>query len=252
MTGEAADVVRLEQSATNGVWRLLLDRPPVNAFGMEMYRSLITALQRLQGQREARCIIVGSAIDGRFCAGADTKELAALNATPSDASIWSQRDALTQMYLRDLESLNVPTIAAIDGYAVGAGFVLASLCDIRVATPRAWFSIPEIDVRRAGGPLHAMRVLPQGTVRYMYLARARLPAERAYQLGFVDELVEDGTALAAAERIAAQVASAPADVLREAKGALRLIEELPTATGLQVERLYSHRMASLGLGESSG
>jgi enoyl-CoA hydratase len=249
MTGRAADFVRLERGETKGVWRLLLDRPPVNAFGLDMYRSLISALDRVQDLPDPRCLVVGSAIDGRFCAGADTKELAALNAMPSDASVWSERESLTAEYLRRLESLTVPTVAAVDGYAVGAGFVLASLCDIRVATPRAWFSIPELDVRRASGPLHAMRLLPQGTVRYLYLARARLSAERAYQLGFVDELVDDGTALAAAERIAAQVAATPADVLREAKNALRLIEELPVATGLKVERLYSYRMAGLGLGE---
>jgi enoyl-CoA hydratase len=249
MSQHEADIVRLEQGPAAGVWRLLLNRPPVNAFGRGMYRALIAAFDRIQEDDDARCVIVGSAIAGKFCAGADTGELASLNsATSSDVSEWSEREALTQDYLRRLDSLTVPTVAAIDGYAVGAGFVLASLCDIRVATPRSWFSIPELDVRRAGGARHAMRVLPQGTVRLLYLTRGRLQAERAYQLGFVDELVADGMALAAAGRIAADIAAAPAGVLREAKAALRLMEELPVAEGLQVERQYSRRMAGLGAG----
>lgn len=251
MTGREGEIIRLEKSGMTGVWRLLLDRPPVNAFGLGMYRALIAAVERIQEDREARCIIVGSAIDGKFCAGADTKELAALNSAPSDTSAWSQREALTRKYLRALESLTVPTVAAVDGYAVGAGFVLASLCDIRVATPRSWFSIPELDVRRAGGALHAMRVLPQGTVRHLFLTRGRLPAERAYQLGFVEELAENGRALAAAERIAGEIAAVPAEVLREAKDALRLMEELPMTAGQQVERLYSYKMAGPGPGGSA-
>jgi enoyl-CoA hydratase/carnithine racemase len=248
MSERTTGIVRLEQGPTGGVWRLLLDRPPVNALGRDMYRALIAALDRVQQDPDARCVVVGSAVDGKFCAGADIRELATLNSAPSDTSAWSEREALIQEYLGMLDSFTVPTVAAVDGYAVGAGFVLASLCDIRVATTRSWFSIPELSVRRAGGARHAMRVLPQGTARLLYLTRGHLQAERAYQLGFVDELVADGAALAAAGRIAAEIAAVPADVLREAKAALRLMEELPVTAGLQVERQCSRRMAGLEAG----
>jgi enoyl-CoA hydratase len=239
------ELVRVERGTTPGVWRLLLDRLPVNAFSADLYRAVLAALTRLDAEPALRCLIIGSAVDGVFCAGADTKELAALNAAADDSGQWQSRDALTAEYLRRIQAYPVPTIAAVDGYAVGAGFVLASLCDVVVASRRSWFSIPELAVRRAGGARHAMRVLPQGVVRHLYLAQARLDADRAYQLGFVQELADDGTALSVADRIAERVSTVPAGVLREAKSALGWMEELATAPGVQIERLYSQRMAGL-------
>lgn len=236
-------LVHVEPGGAAGVWHVVLDRPPVNAFSFALYEELLAAFDRVEADGDLRCLVLASAVDGAFSAGADTKELAVLNSGPADEKAWSTRDALTTEYLRRLATFGVPTIAAVDGYAIGAGFVMASLCDIRVASHRARFSIPELAVHRAGGARHAMRVLPAGVVRHLYLTRDSLDAARAHELGLVTELVPDGTARNAADQIAVRIAETPAVVLREAKAALQLMEELPTEAGVQVERLYSRRMA---------
>lgn len=236
-------LVLVEPGTAPGVWHLLLNRRPVNAFSTLLYEACLAAFDRLEAESDLRCLVIGSTVDGAFCAGADTKELGTLTADPGDESAWSRREALTMQFLRRVEEFPVPTIAAVDGYAVGMGFVIASLCDMRIASDRAWFSIPELAVRRAGGARHAMRVLPQGTVRWLYFTRGRLDAVRAYQLGLVESLVDGGAARAEADARAGEIAEVSAAVLREAKAALRLMEELPTWSGVQVERLHSRRMS---------
>jgi enoyl-CoA hydratase len=243
---------RLERGTADGVWRLTLDRLPVNAFGIELYRSVIAALDEVRADPDARCLVIRSAIDGAFSGGADTKELAALTAEPPDAPAWAEREALTAAYLERIEAIPVPVVAAIDGYAIGAGFVLASLCDIRIASRRAWFSIPELAVRRAGGPRHALQVLPEGTVRQLFFTGGRLEADRAYQLGFIEELVDTGTVDKRADAVAAEIARSSAPVLREAKEMLRRVRAAGPDGAAEVERLSSRRMAAEAFPDGGG
>src|SRR3546814_11620425 len=85
----------------------------------------------------------------------------------------------------------MPVIAVIDGYALGAGMVIASLCDLRIASDEARFGLPEIAGGTVGGARHLLRVLPQGTVRHLALTGEHLSAERARQLGFVEQVRSD-------------------------------------------------------------
>src|SRR3546814_9114796 len=89
--------------------------------------------------------------------------------------------------------LPMPVIAVIDGYALGAGMVIASLCDLRIASDEARFGLPEIAGGTVGGARHLLRVLPQGTVRHLALTGEHLSAERARELGFVEQESEAHT-----------------------------------------------------------
>lgn len=247
--GPAEDFVQTAPTSLPGVWELVLARPPVNAFDRALYRSMTAALDALAADPETTCVLIRSAIPGAFSAGADARELASLTEAPDTDGAWAERESLTRKFLDRVRSFPVPLIAVVDGYAVGAGFVLASLCDIRIATPVSWFSIPELALSRAGGARHGLRVLPQGIVRTMYFARARLSAERACALGFVHELVDGPQVLQVAYALAGDIADTPAGALRDAKAALQQGEELPVDDGVHLERLYSQRMASRPIGE---
>lgn len=244
--------IAVKSSGVDGVWELLLDRPPVNAFSAKLYAELLEALSTLAERDDLRCVIVASALEGGFCAGADTKELAALTSRQFTPVRWDDREAVSRGVLAALEQFPVPTVAAIDGYAVGFGFVLASLCDVRYATTRSWFSIPELDVARLGGAAHAMRLLPPGIVRSMYFEGSKLPAQAAASFGMLNGVVEPAdlwhTVMEAAKRIARHDRYA----LRQAKRVLRKMEHQPLESADTIERLFSFRLAARGLRDEGG
>jgi len=236
-------LVHLHESA-GGVWRLLLDSPPVNAMSEAMYEAILRALDHVEQRDDFACLMVGSSLEGKFCGGADTNGLAELKEAAGSARRWEEHERLVDSFVARSAAISAPTVAVVDGYAVGAGFVLASQCDLRVVSDRAWFSIPELSVDRCGGARHALRVLPQAIVRSMYFQGVRLDARRAYDLGFVNEVVAPEELWSAAENVAAEIARHAPSTLRLAKTALNRGQELTTSDGYQLEALYSFRLAN--------
>jgi enoyl-CoA hydratase len=244
VSSDADGLVRVQPTAVEGVWQLLLNRPPANAMSMAMYKAVMEALDALEKREDLACLLIGSASEGRFCAGADTKELAALTHEGYSMQLWEEREATARAFVTKVGDFAYPTIAVIDGYAIGAGFVLASQCDIRIASNRAWFTIPELDVSRLGGAVHALRVLPQGIVRSMYFQGTRLEADKAASIGFINEIVAPealwNTAIDAGREVARRLPRS----LRMAKRALNLGQSESIETGYELERLYSFRLAA--------
>jgi enoyl-CoA hydratase len=230
----------LRISVEDGVGRLLLDRPPVNAFSFAFYGQMTAALKDLERQGEVRCLMIGSALEkGTFSAGADINDFRAAAAKPDSGE---EREATVTAMQHAVREFIYPTVAVVDGAAVGAGCVLATLCDIRIASTRAWFSIPEVEVTRVGGPHHLRRLLPEGVMRRLYFAAERLPAERAYQLGFVQELTSPEECWPAAERLAKRIAGMSPVGLRLGKKAINEGEYLSIWEGYTLEQQISYRL----------
>jgi len=232
----------LQVTVANGVARVLLDRKPVNAFNFAFYGHMSDALDELAARDDLGVLLLGSAVDKVFSAGADIKDFKAVAAKPDSGEV---REAAVSRMLHAVREFPYPTVAVVDGAAVGAGAVLASLCDIRVATTRAWFSIPEIDVTRIGGGHHLRRLLPEGELRRLFFTAERLPAERAFQLGMVQELTEPDQVWAAADRLAATIAGKSRIGLRLGKRALNDTEFLSLWDGYTLEQQYSFRLGRL-------
>lgn len=115
-------------SPNDGIFFLSLTRPEArNAIGRQLLRELRECLVNLSKERSTRCVVVRSTAPGVFCAGADLKERAAM--TQQEAAQFVQ-DLRGTMSL--LEELPMPTVAAVDGYALGGGAELALACDLRV------------------------------------------------------------------------------------------------------------------------
>jgi enoyl-CoA hydratase/carnithine racemase len=187
--------------------------------------------------------VLRSASERVFCAGADISELGTLTGRDAvDAD--EARQVLARETFDSILSLPQPTIAVIDGPAIGAGAVIASCCDIRLASTGASFQLPEVAVGRCGGARHLMRHLPQSVVRRMYFTAERLGASDAERYGFVELVNDDGAStLDAALALAKRIAQHSPLALRLGKEALNLAEPLPVQEGYALEQQYTLRLA---------
>jgi enoyl-CoA hydratase/carnithine racemase len=219
-----------------------LARQPVNALSSSFYEEIAAALQRVADDDEVHVVVLRSASERAFCAGADVAELATLTG-PEAVEADQRRQALARRVFDQLLDLPQPSIAVLDGPAIGAGAVIASCCDMRVGSPRARFVLPEIDVARCGGARHLMRHLPQGIVRRMYFTAEPLGHDDAFRLGFLDAIIDSDAVFDFARARAHALAGRSPLALRLGKRAIDESEELPVRDGYAREQEYTLRLA---------
>lgn len=214
---------------------LTIDRPEArNALNPASSQLLYAALAEFEADGNARVAIVTGSGTKAFCAGADLRGVIDSDATlaqralsPSDASL-----------VRD-PGLTKPVIAAVNGYALGGGFELALICDIRICSKDASFSLAEVTIGSmpgSGGTQRLPRIVAPGIATYLALTGDRIDAAEAYRIGLVTKVTESvdlmTEAFAIAERIAA---NAPLSV-KAVRQALRQGQDVPLAHGLIYER----------------
>lgn len=234
------DGIAVEQDGS--IARIVIDRPPVNAISTTMYESLSSVLSDIHGREDVDVVLLCSAQENIFCAGADIKELEQI--VNSDTSeLDERRQLLAREAYELLLNLAQPTIAVINGPALGAGAVLSACCDIRIGSTKARIGLPEINVARCGGGRHMMRILPQGVVRRMYFTGRPLDAATAHHLGALDEVREPGEEMQAALELASVIASKSPFALRMAKRALNASESMSITEGYVIEQAYTLQLA---------
>ncbi|WP_434966710.1 enoyl-CoA hydratase/isomerase family protein [Janibacter indicus] len=223
-----------------GVVEVVLDRPEaMNAVSTQMATALTAAGASLAEDTSVRAVVLTSSHDKAFCVGADLKERNGL----TDEQLRAQRPGNRLAY-RALLDLPVPTIAAVDGYAMGGGCELALACDLIVAGPRALFALPEVSVGvipgGGGTQLMTRRIGWSRAADLIFTAR-RIDAEEALRLGLADRFVDDakGEALALASTIAKH---SPVGV-RNAKAAMRGGLDVSLDEGLDLEDARWHDTA---------
>jgi len=197
------DKVIIENNGPVRIFRL--NRPAVrNCVDGETAVGLAEAIEAFAADGDARVLVVTGAGDLAFCAGADLK---------NPWSLLEHRfvDAAGPMGFARLDP-GKPTIAAINGYCFAGGFELAAWCDFRVAAANAEFGclsrrwgVPYTD----GGTQRFARIMGLGNALYLLETGARIDARRARQMGFLQEVVPEGQALARALELAGVIASYP-------------------------------------------
>ena len=226
-------LVRLERHP-DGVVGLVLDRPSaLNAVSTAMARALTEATAELAADPSVRAVVVSSSSPKAFCVGADLKERNRL----SDDELRRQRLVTAPAY-RGVLDLEMPVVAAVDGFALGGGCEIALACDLVVAGRSAVLGLPEVAVGvipGGGGTQLLTRRLGWSRAADLVLTARRVEAEEAYRLGLVDRLVDAGTAGAEALSLAAQIAANSPVGVRQAKRAMRLGMDVPLAAGLAIE-----------------
>jgi enoyl-CoA hydratase len=170
--------------------RITLDRPEKrNALSIALSDELIGAIDRVQSSTAVKVLVIQGAGD-TFCAGDDITEMYEWG----DANGVMRRARLYQTMANSLEELDKVTVAAVDGFAVGGGLEITMACDFVVATQRARWGMPEVDVGITpgwGGTTRLARLIGRRMTKEINLLGALHPAARAVQLGLWNRVVPD-------------------------------------------------------------
>lgn len=216
-----------------------LSRPPVNALGHELRTELIDAFDRVQDLDDTRAAVLAAA-GPVFCAGADLKEKAA---TPAPGGRARSNRLIGEGFFSVLDGVK-PVIAAVQGGALGAGFVLAACCDVIIASDQAFFAMPEIDVGQGGGASFLQRILPAPIMRRMMLTGERVPAGELYRLGAVQQVVPAADLMPSAMALAETIAAKPPAAVRAIRASFGTVAALSPHEGFAVEQRYTDGLSS--------
>jgi enoyl-CoA hydratase len=215
---------------------LTIDRPEVlNALSFGLLEQLDLALDRVAAG-PSRVLIVTGRGERAFCAGADITEL--LGRPLAACKAGSERG---QAIFQKLAELPILSLALINGYAFGGGLELALACTFRLAVPRARLGLPEIKlglIPGYGGTQRLTRLIGAAHASELILSGASVDAQRAYELGLVNRIVE-GDPLDAALSFAGQLSGYSLPVLRFARAAIQRATESSLAEGLKSENELS-------------
>lgn len=227
----------LEIEITDKIAAVTMNFPPVNALTTQNYADLGDAFARLSEDASINCVVLRSACGKAFCAGKDLKEFleTRIEDDPTIAKV-------VRKTFSDIRNCPIPVIAAVNGVALGAGSVIAACCDIRIASSRAKFALPEINVGRCGGGAHLGALIPRGALRRMFFTGTPIDAVEAYRIGLVDEVVDDGKLDEAVLELARVIAAKSPLGLRYGKKALGEIENLTVEEGYPIEQGYSTKL----------
>jgi enoyl-CoA hydratase len=227
----------IEVTTADGIATVVLNRPPVNAFTTEMYEQLGDVFAGLGESLDVNCAILTASGTKAFCAGKDLKEFLAttIEEDPGKA-------AIVRRTFSSILHCRIPVIAAVNGPALGAGCVITTVCDIRLASEDATFSLPEINVGRCGGGAHLGRLVSQGQLRKMFFTGQAISAAEAYRAGLVDGLSKPGDLMSDARTLAATIAAKAPLGLRIGKQSLNEIEGLTVDEGYPIEQQYSTKL----------
>jgi enoyl-CoA hydratase/carnithine racemase len=172
----------------NGVYYLTLNRPKVmNCINMDVLECLKKELKAAKMNDSVRVVVIRGAGDRAFCSGGDLKEFSTLSKQGLVHWIRSGNELFNR-----LESLAKPTIAVIQGFAYGGGLELALACDLRLATDRASFCMPELRhgwVPGWGGVSRLRRLIGEARAKELIILGEPIDSQRAMQMGLVTRVI---------------------------------------------------------------
>jgi len=194
-------VVRYEKEG--GLGLITINRPEVrNALNRGVFLKLEEIFSKAKKDADVGVVIVTGA-DGAFVAGADVKELSKLE----PISGWDNSRSRTSI-LDALERLGKPTIAGINGFALGGGLELAMACTVRIASEKAKLGFPELGLGILpgwGGMRRLIRLVGQGKAAEMVLTASIIDAHEAHRIGLVNQVVAHEEVVTAAKKMAESI-----------------------------------------------
>ncbi len=211
---------------------LTLDRPPLNAIDEQVVSELAAATEQLARDEHTRAVLVRSAVEAVFMAGADIHEFERIEAEGVDRALRAQ-DVFTAF-----AELPQPTVAAINGHALGGGLELALACDFRflARADGVLLGLPEVRLGLlpgAGGTQRLTRLVGHGRATELIMKGLQLSPDQAAEAGIVQFLVEPDELEAKARDYAVRLARQAPIALR---GIKRAIRAAGTSRGFEVER----------------
>ena len=203
---------------------LTLNRPDaLNALSVSMLDDLDAHLNSLENDPEIRALVLTGAGERAFTAGADINHMR--TATPLEARDYARRGhAVTNR----LENFPKPVIAAVNGYALGGGCELALACDIRLASEKAQFGLPEVNIGILpgwGGTQRMARATSPGFAKELIFTGRRVRADEALAAGLANHVYPDGELMDRAIALAEEIATKPPWAIAAAKEVVNLALE---------------------------
>ena len=224
------------------VAHLELVNPPLNLITRDLLEELDGALTTLAASSagDVRAVVISGRGERTFSAGSHVGEFEDQRGPGG-----RERHELEAGVARRLADLPMPTIAAIEGNALGGGLELALCCDLRIASERARLGLPEVRlavIPGAGGTQRLPRVVGSARARELILTGRVLTADEAERIGLVHEVVPAGEAAARANAIGAEIAARGPLAVREAKRLIDLATQVDLDVGLAAELEASERI----------
>ncbi|XP_024026875.1 probable enoyl-CoA hydratase 2, mitochondrial isoform X1 [Morus notabilis] len=219
----------------SGIVEVSLDRPETkNAIGKDLLRGFKNALEEISTDSSAHVMLIRSSVPKVFCAGADLKERKRQSASEVQSFVNSLRSTFSF-----LEALGIPTIAVIEGAALGGGLEMALSCDLRICGEEAVLGLPETGlaiIPGAGGTQRLPRLVGKAKAKELIFTGRRISGMAALSIGLVNYCVPAGEAHQKALEIAREINEKGPIAIRMAKRAINDGLEVNTVSGMAVEQ----------------
>ena len=220
---------------------ITLNRPEIrNAIDGGVIEGLGAAAERILSNTEIRAAIITGAGDRAFTSGLDLKAAMAGEGILPSRAVRSEFEALQmagQIYTM-FETLPVPVIGAINGYCFGIGLELALVCDIRLASETAVFSVPEVQmgsIPDVGGTQRLTKIVGAGKAKELIFTGKRIDAAEALRIGLVEHVYPLDKLMEEARKLAQEIAAVAPALIQGAKRAINVAVSYPLELGLNYE-----------------
>ena len=223
-------------SKSDGICTVKINRPDkLNAMNMDVAKELVSIFENLGKDDTVKVIILTGEGDKAFSAGADIEYMSKIS--PDESEEYAK---LGQLVTATVENVKQPTIAAVNGFALGGGCELAMSCDIRIAANTAKMGQPEVTIGIPpgwGGTQRLMRIVGIAKAKEMVYTGKMIKAEEAKEIGLVNQVVELSTLMDETMKMAKTIAGNSAIAVRMSKSAINKGRNADLDTGLGIELL---------------
>jgi 3-hydroxypropionyl-coenzyme A dehydratase len=223
-------------SKTDGICTVKINRPDkLNAMNMDVAKELVNIFENLGKDDTVKVIILTGEGDKAFSAGADIEYMSKIS--PDESEEYAK---LGQLVTATVENVKQPTIAAVNGFALGGGCELAMSCDIRIASNTAKMGQPEVTIGIPpgwGGTQRLMRIVGIAKAKELVYTGKMIKADECREIGLVNQVVELSTLMDETMKIAKTIAGNSAIAVRMSKAAINKGRNADLDTGLGIELL---------------
>lgn len=229
------DYNTVKYEVDGSIAKITMNRPKaLNALSNEVLVELDKVLDEVKENKDLRALIITG--EGRsFVAGADITEM-----VDADLLEGMKLSRVGLDVFRKIETLEIPTIAAVNGFALGGGCELAMSCDIRIASENALFGQPEVGlgiIPGFGGTQRLQRLVGQGWAKYLIFSAENIKADKAYEIGLVQDVVAADELDERVNKLAQKIAAQGPVAVRFAKKAINQGAQTDIDTALAIEEV---------------